>query len=93
MFMGVRLLWPPDCPDDILESIIKEVQGQETGGLSFDKDGQKVAENIKKFCDNTHEPYWHVFVGNSFGCHAIHEKRRFMYFYYKKNAFLIYKAQ
>lgn len=37
------MLWPPDCPDDILESIVKEVQGQETAGLSYDKEGQKVA--------------------------------------------------
>lgn len=24
MFMGARVLWPPDCPDDILEGAISE---------------------------------------------------------------------
>lgn len=23
-FMGARVLWPPDCPDDILEGAINE---------------------------------------------------------------------
>jgi len=22
MFMGARVLWPPDCPDDVLEGAI-----------------------------------------------------------------------
>jgi hypothetical protein len=27
-FMGSEVLWPPDCPDDILEAVIKEVKSQ-----------------------------------------------------------------
>jgi hypothetical protein len=27
-FMGCEVLWPPDCPDDILEAVIKEVKSQ-----------------------------------------------------------------
>ena len=53
----------------------------------------KVAESLKKFLDSKFDPYWHVFLGNHFGCHSVHEKNRFLYFYYKKIAFLIYKAQ
>ncbi|MCL4127215.1 UNVERIFIED_CONTAM: hypothetical protein GTU68_004237, partial [Idotea baltica] len=51
------------------------------------------AEHLKKYLDTNYEQYWHVFLGNNFGCHSVHEKNRFMYFYYKKIAFLIYKAQ
>ena len=93
--MGCEVLWPPDCPDDILEAVLKEVKAQEAepNKLAFDKDGAKIAQNLKKFLDTTFEPYWHVFLGNNFGCHAVHEKRRFLYFYYKKIAFLMYKAQ
>lgn len=43
-FMGCDVLWPPDCPDDILEAVIKEVKAQEAepNKLAFDKDGAKV---------------------------------------------------
>jgi hypothetical protein len=42
--MGCEVLWPPDCPDDILEAVLKEVKAQETepNKLAFDKDGAKV---------------------------------------------------
>ena len=26
MFMGARVQWPPDCPDDIMEGAIQETQ-------------------------------------------------------------------
>ena len=44
--------------------------------------------------DATWEPYCHVFLGKNFGCHAVHEKRRFVYFSFEqtKISFLIYKA-
>ncbi len=43
------------------------------------------------------EPHWHVFLGKSFGCHAVHEKNRFAYFTLasdkeNKCCFLLYKA-
>ena len=37
--------------------------------------------------------YWHVTIGKNFGCHAVHEKQRFVYFYIGQFAFLLYKAQ
>ena len=44
--------------------------------------------------DEKWEPYWHVFLGKSFGCHAVHEKNRHVYFNFEHNkiSFLIYKA-
>ena len=45
--------------------------------------------------DDKWEPYWHVFLGKSFGCHAVHERNRFVYFTFEQNSnisFLIYKA-
>ena len=44
--------------------------------------------------DTKWEPSWHVFLGKSFGCHAVHEKNRFVYFTFEHNkiSFLIYKA-
>ena len=24
-YMGVDMLWPPDCPDDVLEQVVNEV--------------------------------------------------------------------
>lgn len=53
----------------------------------------QIAENLKKFLDATYSPYWHVVLGNNFGCHAMHERNRFLYFEFKKITFLIYKAQ
>ena len=44
--------------------------------------------------DEMYEPYWHVFCGKAFGCHAVHEKSRFAYFSFDHNkiALLVYKA-
>ena len=44
--------------------------------------------------DQKWEPSWHVFLGKSFGCHAVHEKNRFVYFTFEQSkiSFLIYKA-
>ena len=43
-YKGCEVLWPPDCPDDILEAVIDEVKKQEGEPfkLAVDKDGQKV---------------------------------------------------
>ena len=51
-----------------------------------------MAEQIKKYLDKNFEPYWHVFFGKNFGAHSIHEKRRFIYFYIDKTAYLYYKT-
>ena len=44
--------------------------------------------------DTNFEPYWHVFLGKNFGCQAVHEQNRFVYFTFEENkiSFLIYKA-
>jgi len=45
--------------------------------------------------DTNFEPYWHVFLGKNFGCQAIHEQNRFVYFTLSepfKISFLVYKA-
>lgn len=40
---GAEVLWPLDCPDDILEAVIKEIKNLETEQkMAIDKDGQKV---------------------------------------------------
>lgn len=40
---GAEVLWPLDCPDDILESVLKEIKRQESDlKLALDKDGDKV---------------------------------------------------
>lgn len=40
---GAEVLWPLDCPDDILEAVIKEVKRLESDvKLALDKDGLQV---------------------------------------------------
>jgi len=53
----------------------------------------QLAEKIRNSMDKEYEPYWHVACGKNFGCYAIHEARRFMFFKTKEGfSFLIYKA-
>ena len=54
----------------------------------------QIARKVKKYMDDKWEPYWHVFLGKSFGCHSVHERNRFVYFTFEpsKISFLIYKA-
>ncbi len=54
----------------------------------------QIAKKVKKHMDEKWEPYWHVFLGKSFGCHSVHERNRFVYFTFEpsKISFLIYKA-
>lgn len=44
----------------------------------------QIAEIVKKHMDAHWEPYWHVFLGKSFGCHAVHEKNRFVFFTFEQ---------
>ncbi len=45
---GAEVLWPLDCPDDILESTIRELKMLENDQkLALDKDGLKVPIPIK----------------------------------------------
>ena len=86
------VMWPPDIPDDILEDAVT-ISAVAIYGKSFEE-RVEIARIIKQHLDEEWEPYWHVFLGKSFGCHAVHEKRRFMYFTFEENniSFLIYKA-
>ena len=54
----------------------------------------QIARIVKKYMDDNWEPYWHVFLGKSFGCHSVHERNRFVYFTFEQSkiSFLIYKA-
>mmetsp|Transcript_22209 Transcript_22209/g.24682 ORF Transcript_22209/g.24682 Transcript_22209/m.24682 type:complete len:105 (+) Transcript_22209:42-356(+) len=91
-FKGAQVLWPPDIPDDILEDAVT-VAAEALSSRSFEE-GVEVARIVKQHLDEKWEPYWHVFLGKSFGCHAVHEKKRFVYFTFEESniSFLIYKA-
>eukprot|EP00403_Amphidinium_massartii_P038163 CAMPEP_0178458140 /NCGR_PEP_ID=MMETSP0689_2-20121128/47391_1 /TAXON_ID=160604 /ORGANISM="Amphidinium massartii, Strain CS-259" /LENGTH=108 /DNA_ID=CAMNT_0020084437 /DNA_START=67 /DNA_END=393 /DNA_ORIENTATION=- len=91
---GARILWPPDIPDNMLEDAVKVAQeAMEEHQPNIEQNAMKMAEKIKKHFDETWGPYWHITVGKNFGCHAVHEKQRFVYFYIGQFAFLMYKAQ
>eukprot|EP00345_Euplotes_harpa_P007037 CAMPEP_0168332924 /NCGR_PEP_ID=MMETSP0213-20121227/9273_1 /TAXON_ID=151035 /ORGANISM="Euplotes harpa, Strain FSP1.4" /LENGTH=105 /DNA_ID=CAMNT_0008337093 /DNA_START=29 /DNA_END=346 /DNA_ORIENTATION=+ len=92
-FRGAQVLWPPDIPDDILEDIVT-VSADALNGKNFEEEGVEIARVVKQHLDEKWDPYWHVFLGKSFGCHAVHEKKRFVYFTFEESniSFLIYKA-
>ncbi len=96
-------------PDDMLEDAISvakkaldehdfEEQGVEVRNIHicwrYALNVVQIAQIVKKHMDEKWEPYWHVFLGKSFGCHAVHERNRFVYFNFEasKISFLIYKA-
>ena len=85
--------WPADMPDDMLEDAIN-VAKKTLDEHDFEEQGVEIARIVKKHMDECWEPYWHVFLGKSFGCHAVHEKNRFVYFSFEQSkiSFLIYKA-
>ena len=91
MFKGARVLWPPDCPDEMLEFIIGRATDLRNE-YPVDTEGMKLAQELKKSMDTKFDPYWHVVCGKNFGCFAIHEKRNFIFFYLDSSAFLLYKA-
>eukprot|EP00439_Symbiodinium_sp_Y106_P064193 s811_g10.t1 len=90
---GARILWPPDMPDDMLEDAVKFSQSALEEFGKQEREGTKIAQKIKQHLDENHKPYWHVTIGKNFGCHAVHEKQRFVYFCVDPFAFMIYKAQ
>mmetsp|Transcript_9548 Transcript_9548/g.21886 ORF Transcript_9548/g.21886 Transcript_9548/m.21886 type:complete len:109 (+) Transcript_9548:56-382(+) len=91
---GARILWPPDIPDNMLEDAVKVATVVlEENQPNVEQNAMKIAEKIKKHFDENWGPYWHITVGKNFGCHAVHEKQRFVYFYIGQFAFLMYKAQ
>ena len=92
-FKGAQVLWPADMPDDMLEDAIA-VSKKAFEENEFEKNGVEIAKIVKEHMDKKWEPSWHVFLGKSFGCYAVHEKNRFVYFTFEasKISFLIYKA-
>lgn len=54
--------------------------------------GLTIAENIKKHFDEAWGPHWHVVIGKNFGSFVNHETGRFLYFYWRDKAVMIYKA-
>ena len=93
-FKGAQVLWPADMPDDMLEDAIA-VSKQAMDDNDFETNGVEIAKTVKVHMDSKWEPSWHVFLGKSFGCHAVHEKNMFVYFTFEHNkiSFLIYKAK
>ena len=91
LYRGARVLWPPESPDDMLNEALEQAR-KLLEENDIDCDGAKIAEQMKKFMDEKYEPYWHIVCGRHFGCYAIHESRRFLYFYIEGIAFLLYKS-
>ncbi len=92
-------------PDDMLEEVISiakkaldehdfEEEGVEVSYWRRNRFEFQIARIVKQHMDEKWEPYWHVFLGKSFGCHAVHERNRFVYFTFDSSniSFLIYKA-
>jgi len=88
----------------VVDDLERQVKKLNAGGESFaldaylaehpaDKEAPKISEKLKTAFDKKWGPFWHVCVGKNFGCHAVHEKRRFVYFYIGQHAFMLYKAQ
>lgn len=88
---GARITLPCDMPDDMIKCII-ELARDISSKLDVDKEGAVAAEHLKKQLDSKYSPHWHVVIGNGFGCHAVHEQHRFIYFYLNHRAFMVYKA-
>ena len=47
---------------------------------------------MKKHFDEKWDRDWIVCMGKNFGCHATHEKQKFIYFYIGQHAFMLYKV-
>eukprot|EP00919_Chromeraceae_sp_WS-2016_P034156 GHVR01080977.1.p1 GENE.GHVR01080977.1~~GHVR01080977.1.p1 ORF type:complete len:114 (+),score=24.27 GHVR01080977.1:42-383(+) len=93
--LGARVLWPPDMPDNLVENAIllaHDCLDPDKHALNPEKDSVKIAKIIKEEFDKKWDCYWQVVVGKNFGCHVIHEQRRFLYFYLGQFAFFIFKG-
>ena len=90
-FEGARVLWPADMPDEILSFTVLAAS---SAMREFDpeREGAKIAERVKKQLDKEFGSHWHVVFGTAFGSYAVHEKNRFVYFYFDPFAFMVYKA-
>eukprot|EP00826_Nyctotherus_ovalis_P014859 TRINITY_DN14179_c0_g2_i1.p2 TRINITY_DN14179_c0_g2~~TRINITY_DN14179_c0_g2_i1.p2 ORF type:complete len:121 (+),score=45.71 TRINITY_DN14179_c0_g2_i1:82-444(+) len=78
---GAQVLWPPDMPDEMLDdTIVCTMKVLADNNNDIEGKGDLIAEHVKRHMDEKWEPHWHVFLGTSFGCHAVHERNRFAYF-------------
>ena len=91
-YRDVRVLWPPECPDDILDYVIMQVK-RLMGEFDIDKDGLEIAMRLKRIMDEMYEPYWHVICGRNFGSNAVHESNRFIFLTLDRASFLVYKSK
>lgn len=89
-FLGAKVLWPAEITDDVMEAAIRETL---SALRDYDQqtEGEKIAEYLKNYMDENFEPNWHVTFGENFGCFATHEKKKFLFFYINKLAFLFFK--
>ena len=91
LYKNARVLWPLNVPDDILDATISTAS-RLLEEFNIDADGLVIAEKLKKHMDEEFEPFWHVVCGKHFGCFAVHENKRFIYFYLRNVAFMCYKS-
>jgi dynein light chain LC8-type len=91
MVSEFELLKPCDMPDS-LQDLIVHLAENAAKDYDVDHQGAQAAEYIKKSLDEKADPHWHVIIGNNFGCYAIHEKQRFMYFKLRGRCYMVYKA-
>eukprot|EP01138_Halocafeteria_seosinensis_P016071 gb/GECG01016400.1/.p1 GENE.gb/GECG01016400.1/~~gb/GECG01016400.1/.p1 ORF type:complete len:116 (+),score=25.53 gb/GECG01016400.1/:1-348(+) len=90
--LGARVRWPPDMPDDILESAIEISKKHVNPVEDWQQQGDEAVTAIKKEMDENWEAYWHVIAGHGFGSEVTHQSRRFVFFYLGDLALLIYKS-
>ncbi|GMH77761.1 hypothetical protein TL16_g07519 [Triparma laevis f. inornata] len=96
MMWGAKVKTPVDMPDDMLKDAVQTTIGALQECENFDKDGNEVVAQLKKYMDQKWTPNWHVVIGKNFGSFVTHETRCFLYFYYQTNqdskAVMMYKA-
>ena len=88
MFFGAKVLWPPECPDDVLEFSISEAQElmkTYTANAQTTEAGLEGAEKLKKSMDERFEGKWHVIFGTHFGAHFFFF---FFFFLFMKGSFI-----
>lgn len=84
---------PDDILKDAIECVLHECQSIDMDNPSqWDKEGETMVSRIKNHMDERWTPTWHVVIGRTFGSMVTHETKRFLYFYYKNKAVMMYKA-
>ena len=80
-----------DFPDDMTRDAVnvtsEAIKEMIEAGVEQDDGLLDVAKKVKTFFDEKYDRSWHVVIGKNFGCHATHESRRFVYFYFSDTAF------